>query len=59
MKLPNIRLSVCPFIGPVIWLQHAAVAGLLLWDVDRLLHGWHSAANASSVTSSPDIFIRN
>jgi len=31
MKLPNIRLSVCPFVGPVIWLQHAAMAGLLLW----------------------------
>jgi len=33
----------------IIWLVHAAAAGLLLWaqqpgDVDRLLHGWQLAA---------------
>jgi len=61
MKLPGVRLSahlsVCLSVRPrlIIRLLHAAAAGLLLWDrwtgnINRLLHGRRSAANASSVT---------
>jgi len=46
MKLPGVRPSVCPSSH-----HAAAAAGLLLWarragDIDRLLHGWRSAAVA-------------
>jgi len=56
MKLSGVCPSVCPIIRPA----HAAAAGLLLWarrarDIDRLLHGQHSAANANSVTLSADV----
>ena len=50
----SVRLSVqCPFC-PIIWLPHVTAASLLLWarqpgNIDRLLHGRRSAANASSV----------
>jgi len=52
MKRSGVRLTVCPII---IRPPHAAAAGLLLCarragDIDRLLHGRRSAANASSVT---------
>jgi len=50
------RPSVCPIVCPL----HSAAAGLLLWaqragDIDRLLHGRRSAANASSVTFTADV----
>jgi len=65
MKLLTVRLSVClsvpPSLRPIIRLQHAVAAGLLLWarhprDINRMLHGRRSAAaNASSVTLSADV----
>ena len=53
MKLSSVFLS----IHPITRTPHAAAAGLLLWarqpgDIDQLLHGRRSAANASSVTSA-------
>ena len=50
MKLLSVRLCVRPI----------AAAGLLLWarqpgDIDRLLHGRRSAANASSVALPADV----
>jgi len=51
MKLSSVRLSVRP--------SRRSAAGLLLWpggqEIDRLLHGRHSAANARSVTLSADV----
>jgi len=54
------RPSVCPSVRPNSRPLNAAAASLLLWarrtgNVDRLLHGWRSAANASSVTLSADV----
>ena len=42
--------SVCPSVCPIIWLPHAAAAGLLLWaqragDTDWLWHSWHTNSN--------------
>jgi len=59
MKLSDVRLFVCPSVRPVIRSPHVAAAGLLLWarrpeDIDRLLHGRRSAANANSVALSAD-----
>ena len=56
VERPSVCLSVCPIIRP----PYAAKAGLLLWarqpgDVDRLLHGRRSAANASGVTLTADV----
>ena len=50
-----VRPSVCPIQPP-----HAAAVGLLLWasrarDIDRLLCGHRSAANASSATLSANV----
>ena len=55
MKLSSVRLSVYPITRP----PQSAAAGLLLlaqwpWDINRLLHGWRSAPNASSVTLSAE-----
>ena len=61
MVYETVRLlSVCPSVSPIIRSSHAAAAGLLLWaqqegDIDRLLHGRRSAANASSITLSADV----
>jgi len=49
--------NVSPIIRPP---YSAAAAGLLLWagrarDIDRLLHGRRSAANASSVVTTGDV----
>ena len=57
---PSICPSLCLSICPIIWPLHAAVADLLLWarrpgDTDRLLHGWRSAVNVSSVMLSADV----
>jgi len=51
-------LSVCPMYGSSS--PHAAAAGLLLWarragNIDRLLHGRRSAANAGGVTLSAGV----
>ena len=48
---PSVRLSVCPSVLSIIRSLRFAASGLLLWarhagDIDRLLHGWRSAAAA-------------
>jgi len=61
MVYETVRLlSVCPSVSPITRPSHAAAAGLLLWaqqegDIDRLLRGRRSAANASSITLSADV----
>jgi len=64
---PSVCLSVCPsvpsieyitsLVRPIMRPPHADAAGLLLRaeDIDRLLHGRRSAANAGSSTSSADV----
>jgi len=52
---PSVRLSVRPIMRP----PHAVAAGLLVWarragDIDRLLHGRRTAANAGSASLSAD-----
>jgi len=53
---PSVSLS----IRPIIRLLHTTLAGLLMLalqpsGIDRLLHGRHSAANASIVKLSADV----
>jgi len=60
MKRTSVRPSVCVSANPVILPPHTAAASLLLrarrpGDIERLLHGRHSAANARRVTLSADI----
>ena len=55
----SVRPSVCLSVCPIMWPPHAVAAGLLVrarraGDIDRLLHGRRTAANAGSASLSAD-----
>ena len=50
MKRSGVRLTVCPIIRPPLLRVCCCAPVGLHGDIDRLLHGRRSAANASSVT---------
>jgi len=60
MNVSGVCLYICTSVLPIIRPLHATSAGLLLWarqagDINRLLHGRCSVANAISVMLSADI----